>query len=67
MQKKLSNIIERWFILEPALFEVMCMHLLVENGAIACPLRCGQKRIEYNSDQLSRMTDSEIHSSRVSR
>ena len=60
MQKKLSNIIERWFILEPALFEVMCMHLLVENSSIACPLRCGQKRIEYNPDLLSRMTDSAI-------
>ena len=60
MDKKLSNIIERWFITEPALFEVMCMHRLMENYAISCPLRSGQKRIEYNPDLLSRLTNEAI-------
>ena len=48
MRERVTNILERWFISEPALFRVLCTHSIEENTAMACPIRSGQRRIEYN-------------------
>lgn len=37
-----------WFLMEPALFKVLCSHLVVANTDMRCPMRSGNKRIEYN-------------------
>jgi predicted metal-dependent peptidase len=57
MEDRINNIIQRWFIQEPAMFQVICTHEIVENRNMECPLRCGRKRIEYNPDYLGQMTD----------
>ena len=48
---------EQWFILEPPLFQVLCIHELVQNTQMACPLRCGRKKLEYNPDIVREMSD----------
>ena len=48
MKELIESIIERWFILEPTMFAVMCTHGLVENTHMDCPIRSGKQRIEYN-------------------
>lgn len=48
---------ERWFITEPPLFQVLCIHELVANTQISCPLRSGRKRIEYHPDIVREMSD----------
>lgn len=48
MKQLVSNILERWFIREPALFRVLCTHSIEENTIMACPMRSGHRRIEYN-------------------
>ena len=58
MKDRITTILEHWFIMEPALFQVLCTHELVPNTQMACPLRSGRRRIEYNPDFLSQMTDS---------
>ena len=32
MKDRITGIIERWFIQEPALFQVLCSHELAENA-----------------------------------
>ena len=39
------------------MFQVLCTHELVENRSMQCPVRSGKRRVEYNPDFLSQMTD----------
>lgn len=57
MEDRLNKIIERWFVIEPALFAVTCSHDLVENSRMSCLLRCGKQRIEYNPELLAATPD----------
>ena len=57
MKDRITAILERWFLDEPPLFQVVCAHELVPNAQMACPVRCGRRRIEYNPDFLDQMTD----------
>lgn len=57
MRDRITTIIEHWFIQEPALFQILCTHELAVNTQMACPIRSGKRRIEYNPDYLQQMTD----------
>ena len=57
MRDRITTILEHWFIQEPALFQVLCTHELVSNTRIACPVRSGKRRVEYNPEYLREMTD----------
>ncbi|MBQ7812061.1 MAG: hypothetical protein IJ394_05860 [Bacteroidales bacterium] len=48
---------EKWFIIEPPLFQVLCIHEMRSNSRMMCPLRCGKKIVEYNPDIVSQMSD----------
>ena len=48
MQERYSHILEQWFIMEPPLFQVLCIHELVANEQMTCPLRSGRRKLEYN-------------------
>ena len=57
MQERYSHILEQWFIMEPPLFAVLCIHELVTNTQMTCPLRSGRKKLEYNPDIVNEMSD----------
>lgn len=57
MQERYTHILERWFITEPPLFSVLCLHELVQNDQMSCPLRSGRKKLEYNPDIVREMSD----------
>ena len=57
MEKRYSHILEKWFIMEPPLFQVLCLHELKADTQMKCPLRSGRKRIEYNPDIVGEMSD----------
>jgi predicted metal-dependent peptidase len=57
MQERYTHILERWFITEPPLFQVLCIHELVPNTQMACPLRSGRKKLEYHPDMVREMSD----------
>ena len=57
MQERYTHILERWFITEPPLFQVLCIHELVPNTQMACPLRSGRKKLEYHPDIVRAMSD----------
>ena len=63
MQDRISHILEQWFIIEPPLFQVLCLHELVPNAQMKCPLRSGKKRLEYNPSIVKEMTDSGLEES----
>lgn len=60
MTRRIEKILERWFILEPPLFQVLCLHELTPNDAMECPLRSGKRRLEYNPSILEKMSDAAL-------
>lgn len=48
MTERIEKINMDWFLMEPALFKVLCSHQVVANTDMRCPLRSGGRRIEYN-------------------
>ena len=57
MQERYSHILEQWFIMEPPLFQVLCVHELVANTQMKCPLRSGRRKLEYNPEIVVEMSD----------
>lgn len=57
MQERYSHILEQWFIMEPPLFQVLCIHEPVPNTRMKCPLRSGRRKLEYNPDIVREMSD----------
>ena len=57
MRERITRILERWFLGDPALFQVLCMHSIEENSRMACPVRSGRRKLEYNPDWVKEMSD----------
>jgi len=57
MRERFTDILENWYLSEPVLFQVLCCHEIVENPAMACPVRTGQRRVEYNPGLVREMSD----------
>lgn len=57
MDERYTKILEKWFLVDPALFQVLCTHKLTINGHITCPLRSGRRMLEYNPDIVREMSD----------
>ncbi len=60
MQERYSRILEQWFIMEPPLFQVLCIHELVPNTHMKCPVRSGRKKLEYNPEIVVEMSDAAL-------
>lgn len=60
MVRRIEKILERWFILEPPLFQVLCLHELAADDSIACPMRSGRRRLEYNPELIGKMSDAAL-------
>lgn len=56
-----KQIVDRWFLMDPALFNIFCRQQLVENPKMDCALRCGKGRVEYNPGRISHIADNEEH------
>lgn len=50
MLARIQKIIERWYITEPAFFQIYVTHNLEENTKMSCPFRCGKGSIQYNPE-----------------
>ena len=57
MKERITQVLERWFISEPALFQVLCTHSIEENASMPCPVRSGARKVEYNPDFVKEMSD----------
>ena len=57
MKERITRILERWFIAEPALFQVLCTHSIEPNPSMPCPVRSGARKVEYNPAFLEEMGD----------
>lgn len=60
MVRRIEKILERWFILEPPLFQVLCLHELAADDSITCPMRSGRRRLEYNPGLIGKMPDAAL-------
>ena len=57
MRARITRILERWFLSEPALFQVLCTHSIEENTSMPCPVRSGARKVEYNPAFVNEMSD----------
>lgn len=60
MDKRIRQIIDRWYITEPALLMVLLSHELLEASSLSCPFRCGKGKIEYNPQILETLNDEQL-------
>ena len=60
MRDRIRKILERWFLSEPALFQVLCTHSIEENATMPCPVRSGARKVEYNPAFLQEMSDAAL-------
>jgi predicted metal-dependent peptidase len=60
MKDRITQLEERWYMSEPALFQVLCTHDVRENRDMPCPVRSGRRIIEYNPDFLKEMSDAAL-------
>ena len=60
MQERYSRILEQWFIMEPPLFQVLCIHELVPDTRMKCPLRSGRRKLEYHPEIVAEMSDAAL-------
>lgn len=60
MDNRIQKIVERWYLNEPALFQVYCTHNLEQNSSMSCPLRCGKGKIEYNQELINSLSKEQL-------
>ena len=60
MNPHLKNIIDEWFVLEPALFTAFFTHKVVENTTMSIPFRVGEMRLECNPSLIEDMSEAEV-------
>ena len=56
MLNRIQKIVERWYITEPAFFQIYVTHNLEENTKMSCPFRCGKGSIQYNPEVLKNLS-----------
>ena len=60
MDLRIQKIVERWYLTEPAFFQIFITHNLEENRTISCPFRCGRGKIEYNPELIDSLNDNQL-------
>ncbi|MCR5140214.1 MAG: VWA-like domain-containing protein [Bacteroidaceae bacterium] len=60
MDSRIKQIIDKWYLTEPALLMTVLAHEMVLNANMSCPFRCGKGKIEYNPEQLNKLSDSQL-------
>lgn len=59
-EERIKKIIERWFLLEPLMFNIFCTHKLEKNLGLKVPFRSGKMKIEYSPLLLQKLSDKEL-------
>ena len=59
-ERRLSQIIKKWFITEPLLFSVVTTHNLVLNDELSIPMRTGRRCIEFSDSFGNELTDEQL-------
>lgn len=59
-EERIRKLAEKWFVCEPPLFAAYCIHRLIQNGIMGCPIRVGKGRLEYNPNLLNGYSDLEL-------
>ncbi len=60
MKERISEITQRWFLSEEALFSTFCTHRVAENSSMKSPVRVGKGVIEVNPTLCADMPDKEL-------
>ena len=60
MEEVFSNISEQWFLREPAFFAIYCTQQFEVNDRMACAMRCGQGKVQYNPNMLTGRSTAEV-------
>ena len=56
----IQDILDRWYISEPALLKVFFSHEFEINTSLSCPFRSGRGKIEYNPQIIETLNDKQL-------
>lgn len=59
-EERIKKIVERWFLLEPLMFNIFCTHKVEKNLGLKVPFRSGKMKIEYSPLLLQKLSDKEL-------
>ena len=59
-ERRLSDIIKKWFITEPLLFSVVTTHNLILNNSLSVPMRTGRHCIEFSEELTYSLSEEEL-------
>lgn len=59
-EERIKTIAERWFLMEPLLFNVYCTHKLEKNDNLSIPFQTGKMRLAYCPAQIDAVSDIEL-------
>lgn len=59
-EERIKTIAERWFLMEPLLFNVYCTHKLEKNDNLSIPFQTGKMRLAYCPAQIDAVSDLEL-------
>lgn len=59
-EERIKKIVERWFLLEPLMFNIFCTHKLEKKLGLKVPFRSGKMKIEYSPLLLQKLSDKEV-------
>lgn len=60
MDLRIKQIIDKWYLTEPALLMTILAHEMVINTNMSCPFRCGKGKIEYCPELINKLSDSQL-------
>ncbi len=60
MKNRINKIIESWYIYDYPFFATAISHTIAPNSTMACSVRCGAGKIEYNPKRLESKSDALI-------
>lgn len=60
MNSRIKQVIDKWYLTEPALLMTILAHEMVLNTNMSCPVRSGKGKIEYNPELIKKLTDSQL-------
>lgn len=63
MDLRIKQIIDQWYLAEPALLMTILSHEMVINTNMSCPFRCGKGKIEYCPELINKLSDSQLEKS----
>lgn len=57
VEERIQSIRDKWFLIDPGFFMILCTHAIEYNKGIGCPIACGGGKIYINPDAFEKKSN----------